>query len=126
MKIRIILLLLTLIGIISCERILEEKRHQDDKENYTSPYMGKFVGKYSGDENGDVLINVAKNGDVSGNYGLNNEIIIGAVLDNGSLLQVHSITSNFKLMGNLRNQNGNAIGTWQQNERAGTWSIVKQ
>ena len=88
--------------------------------------MGKWGGNYIGGENGDLIIKVAKNGNVSGNYGLNNEIIIGTVLDNGALLQVHSINSNFTLLGNLRNQNGNASGTWKQNERTGAWSVTKQ
>lgn len=103
---------------LSCQRILDEK---DLINLYTSPYMGKWSGNYVGSENGIIVINVAKNGNISGNIGQDSEILYGAVLDNGALLSVISINSAFYLYGSLDQKSG----TWKKGELKGSWAITK-
>ena len=46
MNIKAVLLMIILISMVSCERILEERRSQNEQENYVSPYKGIYVGNY--------------------------------------------------------------------------------
>ena len=84
--------------------------------------MGNWIGTYTGAESGNISFKVIKNGYISGTYGIEDEIIGGAVLDDGGLLSVLSVNSGFHLYANL-NQNA---GTWKKGNKTGTWTFKKQ
>ncbi|WP_374330563.1 hypothetical protein [Soonwooa sp.] len=111
-----------LFSLMSCEYMLERRIEKEQQNNYTSRYMGNWVGTYNGAESGNVSFKVIKNGYISGTYGIEDEIIGGAVLDDGGLLSVLSVNSGFHLYGNL-NQNS---GTWKKGDKTGTWTFKKQ
>ena len=106
----------------SCQDILDESYKKEMNELYTSPYMGKWAGSFNGQESGSFSISVAKNGNISGTFGSNSELIYGAVLDNGALLPLKSNSSALILYGSLLSKDG----SWKQNDLSGIWTITKQ
>ena len=123
------LLLLSLLALASCDYFIDRAILQDEDESYVSPYKGIWMGKYSGEDHGDLTIDVAKNGYTSvtkiSQYNTETSVFSGMVRDDGAMQSV-VLESGFTLLGNLRNQNGNASGTWKQNARMGTWTVTKQ
>ena len=122
MRYSIFFFAVTLLFLSSCQRILDEHYEREMESNYTSPYIGKWVGTYNGEENGTLIINVAKNGRISGTYGQNSEILVSSVLDNGALLPVNSEDLLFILYGSLIQKKG----TWKKDKKQGTWTLNKQ
>lgn len=111
-----------LISLASCDRIIDNYYEQQAQENYTSPYMGKWVGNYTGQGNGTLIISVAKSGSITGNYGPNNDMVLGFVLDDGALTPVISETPIFTMYGSLNTKKG----TWKNGDLTGDWTLTKQ
>lgn len=111
-----------LISLTSCDRIIDNYYEQEAQENYTSPYMGKWVGNYTGQGNGTLIISVAKSGSITGNYGPNNDMVLGFVLDDGALTPVISETPIFTMYGSLNTKKG----TWKNGDLTGDWTLTKQ
>ena len=123
MKTKTILSLLILsCAFTSCDRIIDNYYEQQAQENYTSPYMGKWVGNYTGQGNGTLIISVAKSGSITGNYGPNNDMVLGFVLDDGALTPVISETPIFTMYGSLNTKKG----TWKNGDLTGDWTLTKQ
>lgn len=113
---------IVLIACTSCDRIIDNYYEQQAQENYTSPYMGKWVGNYTGQGNGTLIISVAKSGSITGNYGPNNDMVLGFVLDDGALTPVISETPIFTMYGSLNTKKG----TWKNGNLTGDWTLTKQ
>ncbi|KFC21206.1 hypothetical protein [Epilithonimonas lactis] len=113
---------ITLLFLTSCDRIIDNYYEQQAQENYTSPYMGKWVGNYTGQGNGTLIISVAKSGSITGNYGPNNDMVLGFVLDDGALTPVISETPIFTMYGSLNTKKG----TWKNGDLTGDWTLTKQ
>lgn len=111
-----------LLSLASCDRIIDNYYEQEAQENYTSPYMGKWVGNYTGQGNGTLIISVAKSGSITGNYGPNNDMVLGFVLDDGALTPVISETPIFTMYGSLNTKKG----TWKNGDLTGDWTLTKQ
>lgn len=80
------------------------------------------MGSYNGDEQGSLVISVQKSGTFSGNYGANNDIVLGTVQDDGIVTSVVSQTPQFLLSGSLVLKKG----TWRYQEKKGSWTLTKQ
>lgn len=125
MKIRLTLTILSILSLISCQRIIDNNREEEANENYVSPFMGVYQGNYSGDEVGTLTIEVAKNGYVSvtkvSQFSTENSFVSGMVRDDGALQSV-TLQSGFTLQGNLKTKSG----TWKMGDWIGNWSVTKQ
>jgi len=51
-----------LMSLFSCERIMDNYWKEQERKNYTSPYMGTWTGTYTGDERGTFTLEVSKSG----------------------------------------------------------------
>lgn len=121
---------MVMLSITSCDRIidyyLDENKRRKDIDNYTSPYMGSWSGIYVGDEAGVFTIEINKGGYVkasrTSDEGFNESFEIGQVLHDGSLQGVYTGYSKFRLFGSLVYKKG----TWEQQGKKGTWTIIKE
>lgn len=125
MKIRPTLTILSILSLISCQRIIDNLREEDANENYVSPFKGVYKGNYSGDEVGSLTIEVAQNGYISvtkvSQFSTENSFVSGMVRDDGALQSV-TLQSGFTLLGNLKTKSG----TWKMGDWVGNWSVTKQ
>lgn len=125
MKIRPTLTILSILSLISCQRIIDNLREEEANENYVSPFMGVYKGNYSGDEVGSLTIEVAQNGYISvtkvSQFSTENSFVSGMVRDDGALQSV-TLQSGFTLLGNLKTKSG----TWKMGDWVGNWSVTKQ
>ena len=125
MKIRLTLTILSILTLISCQRIIDNLREEDANENYVSPFKGVYKGNYSGDEVGSLTIEVAQNGYISvtkvSQFSTENSFVSGMVRDDGALQSV-TLQSGFTLLGNLKTKSG----TWKMGDWVGNWSVTKQ
>ncbi|WP_242589736.1 hypothetical protein [Kaistella haifensis] len=125
MKIRPTLTILSILSLISCQRIIDNLREEDANENYVSPFKGVYKGNYSGDEVGSLTIEVAQNGYISvtkvSQFSTENSFVSGMVRDDGALQSV-TLQSGFTLRGNLKTKSG----TWKMGDWVGNWSVTKQ
>ena len=125
MKIRPTLTILSILSLISCQRIIDNNREEEANENYVSPFKGVYKGNYSGDEVGSLTIEVAQNGYISvtkvSQFGTENSFLSGMVRDDGALQSV-TLQSGFTLQGNLKTKSG----TWKMGDWIGNWSVTKQ
>ena len=125
MKIRPTLTILSILSLISCQRIIDNLREEDANENYVSPFKGVYKGNYSGDEVGSLTIEVAQNGYISvtkvSQFSTENSFVSGMVRDDGALQSV-TLQSGFTLQGNLKTKSG----TWKMGDWIGNWSVTKQ
>ena len=125
MKIRLTLTILSILSLISCQRIIDNLREEEANENYVSPFMGVYKGNYSGDEVGSLTIEVAQNGYISvtkvSQFSTENSFVSGMVRDDGALQSV-TLQSGFTLQGNLKTKSG----TWKMGDWIGNWSVTKQ
>ena len=125
MKIRPTLTILSILSLISCQRIIDNLREEDANENYVSPFKGVYKGNYSGDEVGSLTIEVAQNGYISvtkvSQFSTENSFVSGMVRDDGALQSV-TLQSGFTLQGNLKTKSG----TWKMGDWVGNWSVTKQ
>lgn len=125
MKIRPTLTILSILSLISCQRIIDNLREEEANENYVSPFKGVYKGNYSGDEVGSLTIEVAQNGYISvtkvSQFSTENSFVSGMVRDDGALQSV-TLQSGFTLLGNLKTKSG----TWKMGDWVGNWSVTKQ
>ncbi|MDN5578768.1 MAG: hypothetical protein L0G11_05405 [Chryseobacterium sp.] len=125
MKIRLTLIILSILTLISCQRIIDNLREEEANENYVSPFKGVYKGNYSGDEVGSLTIEVAQNGYISvtkvSQFSTENSFVSGMVRDDGALQSV-TLQSGFTLLGNLKTKSG----TWKMGDWVGNWSVTKQ
>lgn len=125
MKIRLTLTILSILSLISCQRIIDNNREEEANENYVSPFKGVYKGNYSGDEVGSLTIEVAQNGYISvtkvSPFSTENSFVSGMVRDDGALQSV-TLQSGFTLQGNLKTKSG----TWKMGDWIGNWSVTKQ
>ncbi|AQX13149.1 hypothetical protein BAX94_13655 [Elizabethkingia meningoseptica] len=126
-KIKIGFVFLGLLTCVSCEQIIDfynERSKDEDGKKYTSPYMGTYVGGFSGGISGDLVINVSKEGYISGTKSSGNimDRFMGGVGDGGALQNTTSTQTGFTLYGNLSSMSG----TWKQGYWSGTWSVRKK
>ena len=125
MKIRLTLIILSILTLISCQRIIDNNREEEANENYVSPFKGVYKGNYSGDEVGSLTIEVAQNGYISvtkvSQFSTENSFVSGMVRDDGALQSV-TLQSGFTLQGNLKTKSG----TWKMGDWVGNWSVTKQ
>ena len=125
MKIRLTLIILSILSLISCQRIIDNNREEEANENYVSPFKGVYKGNYSGDEVGSLTIEVAQNGYISvtkvSQFSTENSFVSGMVRDDGALQSV-TLQSGFTLLGNLKTKSG----TWKMGDWVGNWSVTKQ
>lgn len=125
MKIRLTLIILSILSLISCQGIIDNLREEDANENYVSPFKGVYKGNYSGDEVGSLTIEVAQNGYISvtkvSQFSTENSFVSGMVRDDGALQSV-TLQSGFTLLGNLITKSG----TWKMGDWVGNWSVTKQ
>ena len=125
MKIRLTLIILSILTLISCQRIIDNNREEDATENYVSPFQGVYKGNYSGDEVGSLTIEVAQNGYISvtkvSQFSTENSFVSGMVRDDGALQSV-TLQSGFTFQGNLKTKSG----TWKMGDWVGNWSVTKQ
>ena len=125
MKIRLTLTILSILSLISCQRIIDNNREEEANENYVSPFKGVYKGNYSGDEVGSLTIEVAQNGYISvtkvSQFSTENSFVSGMVRDDGALQSV-TLQSGFTLLGNLKTKSG----TWKMGDWIGNWSVTKQ
>ena len=125
MKIRLTLTILSILSLISCQRIIDNNREEEANENYVSPFKGVYKGNYSGDEVGTLTIEVAQNGYISvtkvSQFSTENSFVSGMVRDDGALQSV-TLQSGFTLQGNLKTKSG----TWKMGDWVGNWSVTKQ
>lgn len=125
MKIRLTLIILSILSLISCQGIIDNLREEDANENYVSPFKGVYKGNYSGDEVGSLTIEVAQNGYISvtkvSQFSTENSFVSGMVRDDGALQSV-TLQSGFTLLGNLKTKSG----TWKMGDWVGNWSVTKQ
>ena len=125
MKIRPTLTILSILSLISCQRIIDNLREEEANENYVSPFKGVYKGNYSGDEVGSLTIEVAQNGYISvtkvSQFSTENSFVSGMVRDDGALQSV-TLQSGFTLRGNLKTKSG----TWKMGDWIGNWSVTKQ
>ena len=125
MKIRLTLTILSILSLISCQRIIDNLREEEANENYVSPFKGVYKGNYSGDEVGSLTIEVAQNGYISvtkvSQFSTENSFVSGMVRDDGALQSV-TLQSGFTLQGNLKTKSG----TWKMGDWIGNWSVTKQ
>ena len=125
MKIRLTLIILSILTLISCQGIIDNLREEDANENYVSPFKGVYKGNYSGDEVGSLTIEVAQNGYISvtkvSQFSTENSFVSGMVRDDGALQSV-TLQSGFTLLGNLKTKSG----TWKMGDWVGNWSVTKQ
>ena len=125
MKIRLTLIILSILTLISCQRIIDNNREEEVNENYVSPFKGVYKGNYSGDEVGSLTIEVAQNGYISvtkvSQFSTENSFVSGMVRDDGALQSV-TLQSGFTLLGNLKTKSG----TWKMGDWVGNWSVTKQ
>ncbi|QNS42734.1 hypothetical protein H0S70_08660 [Chryseobacterium manosquense] len=124
-KIRPTLTILSILSLISCQRIIDNLREEEANENYVSPFKGVYKGNYSGDEVGSLTIEVAQNGYISvtkvSQFSTENSFVSGMVRDDGALQSV-TLQSGFTLLGNLKTKSG----TWKMGDWVGNWSVTKQ
>ena len=125
MKIRLTLIILSILTLISCQRIIDNNREEEVNETYVSPFKGVYKGNYSGDEVGSLTIEVAQNGYISvtkvSQFSTENSFVSGMVRDDGALQSV-TLQSGFTLQGNLKTKSG----TWKMGDWVGNWSVTKQ
>ena len=125
MKIRLTLIILSILTLISCQRIIDNNREEEVNENYVSPFKGVYKGNYSGDEVGSLTIEVAQNGYISvtkvSQFSTEKSFVSGMVRDDGALQSV-TLQSGFTLQGNLKTKSG----TWKMGDWVGNWSVTKQ
>ena len=129
-KLSIIKLSFVLLGLlicVSCDQIIDfynERSKDENRKKYTSPYMGTYVGGFSGGISGDLVINVSKEGYVSGTKTNGNisDSFTGGIGDGGSLQSTTSAQTGFTLYGNLSSMSG----TWKQGNWSGTWTVMKK
>ena len=125
MKIRLTLIILSILTLISCQRIIDNNREEEVNENYVSPFKGVYKGNYSGDEVGTLTIEVAQNGYISvtkvSQFSTEKSFVSGMVRDDGALQSV-TLQSGFTLQGNLKTKSG----TWKMGDWVGNWSVTKQ
>lgn len=125
MKIRLTLIILSILTLISCQGIIDNLREEDANENYVSSFKGVYKGNYSGDEVGSLTIEVAQNGYISvtkvSQFSTENSFVSGMVRDDGALQSV-TLQSGFTLLGNLKTKSG----TWKMGDWVGNWSVTKQ
>jgi hypothetical protein len=116
---------LSILSLISCQRIIDNNREEEANENYVSPFKGVYKGNYSGDEVGTLTIEVAQNGYISvtkvSQFSTENSFVSGMVRDDGALQSV-TLQSGFTLQGNLKTKSG----TWKMGDWVGNWSVTKQ
>nr|WP_305120009.1 hypothetical protein [Kaistella montana] len=119
------MIILSILSLVSCQRIIDNNREEEANENYVSPYKGVYKGNYSGDEVGTLTIEVAQNGYISvtkvSQFNTENSFVSGMVCDDGALQSV-TLQSGFTLQGNLKTKSG----TWKIGDWVGNWSVTKQ
>ena len=62
MKNRLFYGIFLLMILFSCERMIDNYWKEQERKNYTSPYMGTWTGTYTGDERGTFTLEVSKSG----------------------------------------------------------------
>lgn len=131
MNIKAVLLMIILISMVSCERILEERRYQNEQENYVSPYKGIYVGNYEGADKGTLRIEISSKSTVTvkriSTLNPINEEFYGSMID-ASFNQLKSQTTGFTILGNIMNNPQNTYaGTWKIDDgNFGVWTVKKQ
>ena len=109
MKKKLFYSIFLLMILFSCERIIDNYWKEQERKNYTSPYME--VGK-SG-----YMKRVTR---TSGTF--YEEQSMGCVLHDGTLQQVYSGDSKFMIQGSLRF----GKGEWKKEGQRGTWVATRR
>ena len=126
MKKKLFYSIFLLMILFSCERMIDNYWKEQERKNYTSPYMGTWTGTYTGDERGTFTLEVGKSGYMkrvtrtSGTF--YEEQSMGCVLHDGTLQQVYSGDSKFMIQGSLR------FGKceWKKEGQRGTWVATRR
>lgn len=131
MKIFKFLLVISVLGVYSCQQISDDYWERKQAESYISPYKGIYVGNYTGSDKGSIRLEISakdfvdiKRTSSTNGYTENFEGgMIGSSFNN-----VLSRTSGFKVLGNMIISAQNTYsGTWLMNEgNSGTWTLKKE
>ncbi|OWK74596.1 hypothetical protein CBW16_04110 [Flavobacteriaceae bacterium JJC] len=131
MKIKIILFLVALAPLMSCEQIIDNYWDRKAEESYVSPYKGIYVGSYTGSDKGTLRLEISAKDfvevkKVSTMNGFT-ETLEGGMIGS-SFNKVISRTSGFTILGNVASNPQNTYsGTWKIDEgNSGTWTLKKE
>ena len=131
MKPNVLLFVLALFSLNSCQQIMDDYWDRKAEESYVSPYKGVYAGTYSGSDQGNLRIEVSSKDFVevtrTSNSPSFSETFSGGLIG-PSFNQVYSRTSGFTMFGNfLVGPQNSFSGTWKVNEGiTGTWTLKKE
>lgn len=116
------LIFVVLIGLQSCEGVIDRIYENSTEQNSFSQYQGKYIGTYTGDNNGSLVIIVSEKGSVEiTRTSLNSSETYATGLVNAAFNTNNKASSGFYLIGSLNSQ----MGTWEMNGLKGNWTVKK-
>lgn len=124
MKMKLLIGILMLLSLVSCDEILDQQRERKQKENYVTPYKGKYIGTINGDFTGNLTVDISKGGtmEVKREIG-GQQVTTYQSLQGGGSGAISSPTSytEFTLIGNFETKSG----TWKMGALQGNWVVKK-
>lgn len=124
MKMKLLIGILMLLSLVSCDEILDQHRERKQLENYVTPYKGKYIGTINGDMSGNLTVDISKGGtmEVKREIGGQQVMTYQSLLGGGSgVISSPTSFTEFTLIGSFETKSG----TWKMGALQGNWSVKK-